>query len=43
MKSILTPEQRKRLKEMMAGRSAVCPQMSGDAEHKDMPMNEHMH
>jgi Spy/CpxP family protein refolding chaperone len=34
MKSILTPEQRKRLKEMMAG---------GDAGHKDMPMHEHMH
>jgi Spy/CpxP family protein refolding chaperone len=43
MKSILTPEQRKRLKEMMAGRIAGCAQMGGDAEHKDMPMHEHMH
>ena len=43
MKSILTPEQRKRLKEMMAGRGAGCAQMGGDAEHKDMPMHEHMH
>jgi Spy/CpxP family protein refolding chaperone len=43
MKSILTPEQRKRLKEMMAGHSAGCAQMGGDAEHKDMPMHEHMH
>jgi hypothetical protein len=40
---ILTPEQRKRLKEMMAGRGAGCAQMGGDAEHKDMPMHEHMH
>jgi len=43
MKSILTPEQRKRLKEMMAGHGAGCAQMGGDAEHKDMPMHEHMH
>jgi Spy/CpxP family protein refolding chaperone len=43
MKSMLTPEQRKRLKEMMAGRGAGCAQMGGDAGHKDMPMHEHMH
>jgi Spy/CpxP family protein refolding chaperone len=44
MKSILTPDQRKRLKEMMeAGRGAGCGMMGGDAEHKDMPMHEHMH
>ena len=43
MKSILTPEQRKRLKDMMAGRGAGCAKMGGDAEHKDMPMHEHMH
>jgi len=43
MKSILTPEQRKHLKEMMAGRGAGCAQMGGDAEHKDMPMHEQMH
>jgi Spy/CpxP family protein refolding chaperone len=43
MKSILTPEQRKHLKEMMAGHGAGCAQMGSDAEHKDMPMHEHMH
>ena len=43
MKSILTPEQRKRLKDMMAGHGAGCAKMGGDAEHKDMPMHEHMH
>ncbi len=44
MKSILTPEQRKRLKEMMeAGRGAGCGMRGSDAEHKDMPMHEHMH
>lgn len=44
MKSILTPDQRKRLKEMMeAGRGAGCGMMGGEAEHKDMPMHEHMH
>jgi Spy/CpxP family protein refolding chaperone len=44
MKSILTPDQRKRLKEMMdAGRGAGCGMKGGDAEHKDMPMHEHMH
>lgn len=44
MKSILTPDQRKRLKEMMeAGRGAGCGMMGGDTEHKDMPMHDHMH
>ena len=44
MKSLLTPEQRKRLKEMMEpGQSAGCGMMDGDAMHKDMPMHEHMH
>ncbi len=44
IKSILTPEQRKRLREMMAsGHGAGCGMMGGDAEHKDMPMHEHMH
>jgi Spy/CpxP family protein refolding chaperone len=44
MKSILTPEQRKQLKEMMAsGHGAGCGMMGGAAEHKDMPMHEHMH
>jgi Spy/CpxP family protein refolding chaperone len=44
MKSILTPVQRKRLKEMMeSGCGASCGMMGGEAEHKDMPMHEHMH
>lgn len=44
MKSILSPDQRKRLKEMMeAGHGAGCSTMHGDGEHKDMPMHEHMH
>jgi len=45
IKSILTPDQKKRLKEMMeAGRGAGCGMMGGEAEHKDMPpMHEHMH
>jgi Spy/CpxP family protein refolding chaperone len=44
MKSILTLDQRKRLTEMMeAGHGAGCGMMGGDAEHKDMPMHEHMH
>ncbi len=42
MKSILTPEQRKRLKEMME-HGAGCGMMGGAAESKDMPMHEHMH
>ena len=44
MKSILTPEQRKKLKEMMeSGTGAGCGMMGGAEEHKDMPMHEHMH
>ena len=44
MKSILTTDQRKRLKEMMeAGHGAGCGMMGGEAEHKYMPMHEHMH
>jgi len=47
MKSLLTADQRKRLKEMMeAGHGAGCGMMGGmthgEAEHKDMPMHEHM-
>ena len=42
MKSILTPEQRKQFKEMMAS-GAGCGMMGGAPEHKDMPMHEHMH
>ena len=41
IKSILTPDQKKRLKEMMEG--AGCGMMGGEAEHKDMPMHEQMH
>ncbi len=41
MKSILTPEQRKRMREMME--SGGCGMMSGDVEHREMPMHEHMH
>ncbi len=40
LKSILSPDQRKRLKEMM-GHGPGC--MMGDAEHMDTPMLEHMH
>ena len=44
MKSFLTPDQKKRLKEMMdAGRGAGCGMMSGDAERKDLPKHQHMH
>jgi len=44
VKSILTPEQRKRFKEMMAsGHGAGCGMMGGDDDHKDMHMHEHMH
>jgi Spy/CpxP family protein refolding chaperone len=44
LKAILTPEQRKQLKDMMeAGHGAGCGMMGGAAEHKDMPMHEHMH
>jgi Spy/CpxP family protein refolding chaperone len=47
MKALLTPEQRKKLKELMdGGHGAGCSMMGGmshgDAEHKDMPMHEHM-
>ncbi len=43
LKTILTPEQRKRMKETgMAGHGPGC-MMGGDAEHKEMPMHEHMH
>jgi Spy/CpxP family protein refolding chaperone len=46
MKLILTPDQRKRLKEMMEPGHAGCGMMGGmmhgDAEHKDMPKHEHM-
>jgi len=44
MKSILTADQRKRLKEAMEkGHGAGCGMMGAGAEHKDMPMHEHMH
>ena len=47
MKSILTPEQRKRFKEMMPpGHGAGCEgcgKMDDEAKPKDMPMHEHMH
>jgi len=44
MKAILTPEQRKRLKEMMeSGHGAACGMMGGAAEHGDMPTHEQMH
>jgi Spy/CpxP family protein refolding chaperone len=46
MKALLTPEQRKRLKDMMEPGNAGCGMMGGmmhgDAEHKDMPKHEHM-
>jgi Spy/CpxP family protein refolding chaperone len=46
MKSILTPEQRKRLNEMMkSGGGSGCAMagtMGGNAEHSDMPMHQHM-
>ena len=45
MKSLLTPDQRKRLKEMMEGHGAGCGMMGGmmrgDGEHKDMPTHQH--
>ncbi len=45
LKAILTPEQRKRLKEMMEPgcRPGCAGMMGGATEHKDMPMHEHMH
>jgi len=43
MKSILTPDQRKRLKEAMdTGAGQGCGMMGGDMGHKDMPMHEPM-
>ncbi len=46
MKALLTPEQRKRLKEMMEPGHTGCGMtggmMHGDAERKDMPKHEHM-
>jgi len=42
MKSILTPDQRKKMKEMMeGGTGAGCGMMGGNAPQ--MPMHEHMH
>jgi Spy/CpxP family protein refolding chaperone len=42
MKALLTPDQRKQLKEIMGpGHGAGCGMMGGDAEHKDMPMHGH--
>jgi Spy/CpxP family protein refolding chaperone len=44
MKSILTPDQRMRLKEIIkADHGEGCGMRSSDTEHKDMPMHEHMH
>ena len=43
MKSILTPEQRKQLKEMTDGGGSGCSMMGGDADQMDMPMHEHKH
>ncbi len=47
MKSLLTPEQRKKLKEMMAGGGMGCSMMGGmkhgEGMHEDMPMHEHVH
>ncbi len=47
MKSLLTPEQKKKLKELMdGGRGPGCSMMGGmheEMEHKDMPMHEHAH
>jgi len=43
MKSLLTADQKKRLKEMMGSHGAGCTMMGGAEEHKDMPMSEHMH
>ena len=50
LKTILTPEQRKRLKEMMemghGPGGAGCGMMGNEPEHKDMPMQpmqEHTH
>ncbi len=43
MKSILTPEQKKKMKEMMeSDHGPGCGMMGGAAERKDMPMHGHM-
>ncbi len=43
MKSILTPEQKKKLKEMMeSDQGPGCGMMGGAAERRDMPMHQHM-
>jgi Spy/CpxP family protein refolding chaperone len=42
MKALLTPDQRKQLKEMMGpDHGAGCGMKGGDADHKDMPMHGH--
>ncbi len=41
MKALLTPDQRKWLKEMGAGCGMMGGMMHGDAEHRDMPMHGH--
>ncbi len=43
MKAILTPEQRKKLKEMGGPGCAMMRGMPGAMEHEDMPMHEHEH
>ncbi len=44
LRAILTPEQKKRLKEMMGpGCRPGCSMTGGETEHKDMPMHGHMH
>ncbi len=43
MKSLLTPEQRKKLKDIMEGRGGGCSMMGGESGYMDMPMREHMH
>ncbi len=44
LKAILTPEQRKQLKETMEpGCMPGCAGMMGGEEHKDMPMHRHGH
>ncbi len=43
MKALLTPEQKKKLKESLEpGQGPCCGMMGGPAEHKDMPMHERM-
>ncbi len=43
VKALLTPEQKKKLKEMMGGGGPGCCMMHGDMGPKDMPMHEPMH